>query len=273
MFSDDYLMEQLVLKGGNAIDLVYKISDRASMDIDFSIKGEFTADELDLIENKIKRILTYTFMAEKLKVFDIKFVQRPEKLSEEASTFWGGYKIQFKVIEEELHEVHSKDIDTLRRHAKIVRQDRKQTFEIDISKFEYCKDKREEEFGGYVIFVYSPEMLVFEKVRAICQQMPDYKNIVPTLTPTPRPRDFFDIYILMKKFPIDIHSKENKNLLRKIFEIKRVPLSFLRRIHEGREFHRQGFDSLRDTVRPGAVLKAFDVYFDFVESIFGAVSF
>jgi hypothetical protein len=50
-------------------------------------------------------------------------------------------------------------------------------------------------------------------------------------------------------------------------------LSFLHRINEGREFHRQGFDSLRDTVRPGAALKSFDVYFDFVESIFGVISF
>ncbi|MBL7119885.1 MAG: nucleotidyl transferase AbiEii/AbiGii toxin family protein [Dehalococcoidia bacterium] len=32
--SNDELMEQLVLKGGNAIDLIYGISDRGSIDID-----------------------------------------------------------------------------------------------------------------------------------------------------------------------------------------------------------------------------------------------
>ena len=163
MFSDDYLMEKLVLKGGNAIDLVYKISARASMDIDFSINGEFTADELDLIESKIKKTLAVTFNAEKLTVFDIKFVQRPEKLNGEAINFWGGYKIQFKIIEEDLHKVHFENVDMLRRRAKIVRQDRKQTFEIDISKFEYCEGKREKVLDGYVIYVYSPEMLVAEK--------------------------------------------------------------------------------------------------------------
>jgi len=37
LVSDDYLMEQLVLKGGNAIDLVYQISGRASVDLDYSV--------------------------------------------------------------------------------------------------------------------------------------------------------------------------------------------------------------------------------------------
>ena len=35
MFSDDDLMERLVLKGGNALDIVYEIGSRASMDLDF----------------------------------------------------------------------------------------------------------------------------------------------------------------------------------------------------------------------------------------------
>jgi predicted nucleotidyltransferase component of viral defense system len=47
MFSDDELMERLVLKGGNALDLVYGISTRASVDLDFSLDGEFSGiDEL-----------------------------------------------------------------------------------------------------------------------------------------------------------------------------------------------------------------------------------
>ena len=35
MVSDDELMDILVLKGGNAIDLIYQVSGRASIDIDF----------------------------------------------------------------------------------------------------------------------------------------------------------------------------------------------------------------------------------------------
>ena len=37
LFSNDYLLEKLVLKGGNALSLVYSISTRASLDIDLSI--------------------------------------------------------------------------------------------------------------------------------------------------------------------------------------------------------------------------------------------
>ena len=41
MFSDDDLMEHLVLKGGNLLDMVYGISTRPSKDVDFSIPGKF----------------------------------------------------------------------------------------------------------------------------------------------------------------------------------------------------------------------------------------
>lgn len=37
MFSDDELMEMLVLKGGNAIALFYSEYSRASNDLDFSL--------------------------------------------------------------------------------------------------------------------------------------------------------------------------------------------------------------------------------------------
>jgi predicted nucleotidyltransferase component of viral defense system len=36
LFSDDELYEQIVLKGGNALNLVYGLSSRTSLDLDFS---------------------------------------------------------------------------------------------------------------------------------------------------------------------------------------------------------------------------------------------
>lgn len=39
MFSDDELMEMLVLKGGNAMALFYSEYSRASIDLDFSLCG------------------------------------------------------------------------------------------------------------------------------------------------------------------------------------------------------------------------------------------
>lgn len=40
LFADDILMQRLVLKGGNLLDVVYGISTRPSQDIDFSICGD-----------------------------------------------------------------------------------------------------------------------------------------------------------------------------------------------------------------------------------------
>jgi predicted nucleotidyltransferase component of viral defense system len=41
VFSDDVLFNRLVLKGGNAISLVYRYGARGSLDVDFSIEGDF----------------------------------------------------------------------------------------------------------------------------------------------------------------------------------------------------------------------------------------
>jgi predicted nucleotidyltransferase component of viral defense system len=41
MFSDDLLSAHLVLKGGNALNLVYGLSNRTSLDLDFSMDSDF----------------------------------------------------------------------------------------------------------------------------------------------------------------------------------------------------------------------------------------
>jgi predicted nucleotidyltransferase component of viral defense system len=41
LFSDDVLTDYLVLKGGNALDLVYGITSRASIDLDFAMGRDF----------------------------------------------------------------------------------------------------------------------------------------------------------------------------------------------------------------------------------------
>ena len=76
MFSDDVLMEQLVLKGGNALDLVHGLTARGSLDIDYSIEGDF--DNLPEIEaRRCLRALRGRFDSVGLLVFDQKFLRRP----------------------------------------------------------------------------------------------------------------------------------------------------------------------------------------------------
>ena len=50
-FSNDQLTERLVFKGGSALELVYKLTSRASIDIDFSIEDDFSEDEIQEIRS------------------------------------------------------------------------------------------------------------------------------------------------------------------------------------------------------------------------------
>jgi hypothetical protein len=99
-------------------------------------------------------------------------------------------------------------------------------------------------------------MIVIEKLRAICQQMAEYTE--PRLA-SARARDFFDIHEAITKRAIDLTTPANLDLMRLIFEIKKVPLSLLLLIRNTREFHRPDWYS----VDAGQV-ESFDFYFDFV---------
>jgi len=81
---------------------------------------------------------------------------------------------------------------------------------------------------------------------------------------TARARDFVDIQLLIERFSIEMANSHNLELLRLIFQAKRVPLSLLGKIADFRDFHRPDFQAVRDSVKPGALLQDFDFYFDFV---------
>jgi len=55
LFSDDELMEKLVLKGGNALDIVHNIGTRTSVDIDLSIPDDFSDIEEIVPEEVLTR--------------------------------------------------------------------------------------------------------------------------------------------------------------------------------------------------------------------------
>lgn len=263
MFSDDDLMDMLVLKGGNVLDLIYGISARSSIDIDLSMESEFDVNKLDSIKVKIRKVLEDTFQEAGYVVFDIKFVETPQKITPDLKDFWGGYEIDFKVIEKTKYPDLEKNIDSLRRNALVVGPNNRKRFFIQISKFEFCDKKQEYDIEGYRIYLYSPEMIVFEKLRAICQQMPEYRKLVKSKHQTARARDFVDIYYLLKEYKIKTDSGENIELLKCIFNAKRVPLELLGKIKGYKEFHRQDFEAVKDTVKACIKLKDFDFYFDY----------
>jgi hypothetical protein len=117
---------------------------------------------------------------------------------------------------------------------------------------------------GYTIYVYTLEMLAFEKIRAICQQMDEYDSSVPSTGKSARARDFFDIYTILEHCPVDFLAGDNRTLLENIFAAKKVPLRLIGKIPEYREFHRPDFASVKDTMKEGMELKDFDFYFDYV---------
>lgn len=262
MFSDDELLEQLVLKGGNAMALVHQISARASVDLDFSMKQDFS-ESLDVVQERIHRTLTDTFRASNFEVFDFKMVERPKTLSADMQAFWGGYGVEFKLATAAVYAQHSADIEMLRRLAINLGQGPK--FLIDISRFEYVYDKVEVEFQGTVIYVYSPMMIVCEKLRAICQQMEKYASIVKRgHAGSARPKDFVDIHTLLRALDLDITSEQMRRTLVSMFEAKKVPLSFLGQVADQYDFHAAGFPSVAATVQPDFDLKEFRFYFDYV---------
>ena len=271
IFSDDSLMERLVLKGGNAIDLVLNVGTRASVDIDLSMEDDFTNEEREHVRQKLERRLQEAFNPDKLHVFDVTFEEKPKPISPEVASFWGGYDIAFKLIENDAYKQSAGDISALRRAS--LKIGAKGKFEIDISRFEYCARKQPFDIDGHQIFVYSTEMLVLEKLRAICQQMPEYGPVVHrSRAGSPRARDFLDIHTLVSHYRLDLFSPENLELAKLIFHAKRVPLELIGKIGEFREFHRSDFRAVKDTVKPGVVVQDFDFYFDFVLELAARIS-
>lgn len=98
----------------------------------------------------------------------------------------------------------------MRREAVVVGPSQQRKFRVDISKHEYCASKAETELDQYTIYVYTPAVLTVEKLRAICQQMPEYK---PMKTPRPRARDFFDIHLIATQARVDLESEECRALI------------------------------------------------------------
>lgn len=71
LFSDDALLDELVLKGGNAISLIYGFGNRASLDLDFSIETDFK--DVEDTSRRIFKALDGKFGEVGFTVFDKKF--------------------------------------------------------------------------------------------------------------------------------------------------------------------------------------------------------
>lgn len=268
LVSDDLLMGILVLKGGNALNIVYDISNRGSVDIDFSMETDFTSEEKGRLRNELDSILNREFSNMGYKVFDVKFEERPNVIEEAVKEFWGGYLLKFKLINQEKYDSLDGEIESVRRNALQVGKNQSTNFTVDISKYEYVGGNKSVDMEGSVLHVYTPEMIVLEKVRAICQQIPEYKDVVFRMKSSPRARDFYDIHSLCTHFNLDFTTEENIDLIQVIFEAKKVPLNYISKIEEQYELHFQDWESVLQTIDQEESVQDFDYYFNFVINLF-----
>lgn len=264
IFSDDDLFEILTLKGGNAMALL-DITDRASQDLDFSIKQgiRLTQDE---DAPKFKKALERTFEEEGYRIIDFKFDVKPKKTKRELPPFWGGYSINFKVMDEETYEKTYDVSDQKRSSMALQLEGGKKKIEIDISLEEYTENRIQMKLDEYQIHIYSPLMIVYEKMRALCQQLPDYEYASFEKT---RARDLYDIYIAIQKSQSlelreQILSSSNVHILSEMFKAKNVSLELLLKIETYREHLNDDFNQrVIPQISDRKNVPEFDFLFDF----------
>jgi len=263
LFADNALMQQLVLKGGNLLDIVYGISTRPSRDIDLSICAD--VEDPEQFRRTIEKALQAWFGPKGYVVFDVNLREEPHNVTDEFRDFWGGYKVDFKIVGTEVFERLEGDERKLRMAAMTVVDDAGKRFPIEISKHEYVDEKVEEIVDELTVYAYSPQMLVAEKLRAICQQMRQYTSYVKRHA-TPRGRDFLDIHTVAEYFRVDFGSPGFHRTLERVFRAKRVDPRLLAQIADEatKEFHRPDFVSIAPTIRPGFELQDFEFYYQYV---------
>lgn len=261
LMSDEKLMYGLVLKGGNALQLVYDITDRASLDIDFSIEKDFTRDEFNFLEANLYSILNTQFEPEGLHVFNVEFIEKPKQNKVE---IWKGYELQFKIIDSDKFDPNPEKEQEMRMLAYQIYPNSSPKFVVEISSFEYTGSKRIVEIDGIILYVYTPEMIILEKIRALCQSMPEYQEIVPTARIKGRARDFYDIWNLCRNFDIDFESDTNRTMLQDIFNAKLVPIHFLDLLIKNKDLQEQNWASVEATI-PVKDNKGFDFFFNFLQ--------
>lgn len=260
LMADDILMQGLVLKGGNALQLAYDITNRGSVDIDFSMEREFSEKDFQRLGKVFNNLLNDEFGQEGLVAYDVKFIQKPKCGS---IPEWKGYMLDFKLIEKIQFEKFGKDIDAIRRNSIKV-NDQSTRYTVDISSYEYIDGAVSKDIEGLILKVYTPEMILIEKVRALCQSMEKYKAIVASARSKERARDLYDIWMITQHFS---QLNLTPDLFKNIFGAKRVPLSFLRDFEDIREKNRNNWDVVRQTIHSEEELRDYDYYFDFVKEL------
>lgn len=224
--------------------------------MDFSIESEFS--DLTKTSERIFATLRREFESVGYVMFDEKFAIKPSHPRKGQPEWWGGYTVEFKLVERSLREDLGGDIQALRKRAEELGPQQKRKYTIDISRHEFCEGKVQRDVDDFAIYVYSLEMIAAEKLRAICQQMPEY----PFGTKSPRARDFYDIHEIITKHGVDLTTKDNLSVLVAVFAAKQVSLNLLGEISKYRDFHALDWPAVEASISGSH--DTFENYFDFI---------
>lgn len=262
--TNDELFQALVMKGGTALDTIYGISKRPSIDIDYSMTDDaLNKETLELWSARLEKIFTSTFSRENLDILDFLLEKRPEEKGEGRPENWYGYRITFKALP---HEVATGDLRKDRSISLQLGRAGKKEFQIDISPFEFTSGKRTHTVDDYDVYVYTPEMIALEKLRSLCQHTEEYRrqqSLGGTLKG--RAKDFYDIVLLRNAGLFQLNDTTAPSLkftLHGMFQAKNVDLSLLKALRKYHDLHERDFQSVRDSVGIREALQPFDYYFD-----------
>lgn len=227
LYSRDIFSNNIFLKGGQALRLKENLRGRFSADIDFSTRTR-TEDE-DVFFDEMKSALAQEFFRHDLCLFDFKFVRRPKKRADNTPDSWSGWAVEFKLIEESKRNLNP----TARSvQALIPKGDSSPIIEIDISEYEYCDGVEKMKVKGTLVGVYSRTLLLLEKIRAICQQHPEY----PLKGEGQRARDYYDVErlwnLVLKSGSTEHFLKDCAQHISNVFAAKKVELDLLKKIFE-----------------------------------------
>jgi predicted nucleotidyltransferase component of viral defense system len=254
IFQSSDLADCLLLKGGSALRLFDHQASRLSIDADFSIESEL--DDPESFFALIKSCVERRFERHKFDVIDFKSNKKPKTSPENRPDWWGGWGCEFKLV----NQMHRKKTHrTKQRNAFVPDGANSPKITIDISEYEYCGARRTRTVEGIKIMGYSRELLVLEKLRAICQQHPEYEFRLSKN----RSRDFYDIFVLTSDMD-EAFIKKCTHHLANVFAAKAVPLQILKALWNEEFIDEQGrgFEQVKDTVR-GTVYD-FDVYVEHI---------
>lgn len=272
IFSKAELENILTLKGGNAMKL-QELTNRESQDLDLSIKESIRLSKEE--DGPIfEEGLQHEFEKHGYKVIDFRFEDKPAKRQRTTPPFWGGYAIQFSIIkEEQYNRLSEKQLANVNAFAEPLEGNKKR-IQIDLSFDEFTNERIAKEIDGVTIYLYSPLMIIYEKIRASCQQLPQYELSSTKV----RARDLYDIYTILTNIRYidlydDVLNQENFFIIQNMFKLKDVDVELISKIETIKEQLRNNYlDQVVPQIPKNQEIPEFDYLFSYNMELFQKLS-